>query len=302
MVIFLNQKISKLTQSALQIKRYEYLFRCPICQSSMKVHELKSLLCSQNHTFDMARKGHIHLLTRSSKSNYDKSLFLARKRVIKESDLFEPFTTSMIKFIHQYTEKPNPLIVDMGAGEGSHLQNIYKGLKQNYNKKITAFGIDISKEGILEATKSYEDIIWIISDIANSPFADHTFDIILNILSPSNYEEFTRLLKGDGLLIKVIPGKHYLQELRKYFYKDHQDYSNENVLNSFKDNFQLIDHSILNFQNTLNETMLKSLLQMTPLTWNIKENQLQQFLSAGIYEITVHLEILVGRKKERAYD
>src|SRR5699024_9461036 len=99
-----------------------------------------------------------------------------------------------------------------------------------------------------------------------------------------------------------IPGKHYLQELRKYFYKDHQDYSNENVLNSFKDNFQLIDHSILNFQNTLNETMLKSLLQMTPLTWNIKENQLQQFLSAGIYEITVHLEILVGRKKERAYD
>ncbi|MDZ7835836.1 MAG: hypothetical protein U5K84_11455 [Alkalibacterium sp.] len=33
-------------------------------------------------------------------------------------------------------------------------------------------------------------------------------------MSPSNYEEFDRLLKPGGRVIKVIPGEDYLKELR----------------------------------------------------------------------------------------
>ena len=46
------------------------------------------------------------------------------------------------------------------------------------------------------------------------------FDVILNILSPANYAEFTRLLKPDGLFVKVVPENDYLKELRNVFYDE----------------------------------------------------------------------------------
>lgn len=292
------QKRSKLTKSALHLSHYEHIFRCPICQSAMKIVDLKSLMCHQNHTFDIARQGHINLLTRSIQSNYSKQLFSARRKVIVESPLFKPFTKEMAKLISKHTSLNSDVkMIDMGTGEGSHLQNICNTLDHDYNKTLTGFGMDISREGILEAAKHYEEMIWLVADIANSPFKNNGFDMILNILSPSNYHEFKRLLHEDGLVVKVVPGEHYLQELRNYFYKSNekQAYSNEIVVNSFKENFQVIDHSMMDYQKNLNQPMLKSLLQMTPLTWNITDEKIQHFIKKGTPKITVHLEILIGK-------
>src|SRR5690606_40580058 len=62
--------------------------------------------------------------------------------------------------------------------------------------------------------------VWIVADLANLPIATTSIDYILNILSPSNYAEFDRLLKKEGKLIKVIPNSDYLKELRGIFYED----------------------------------------------------------------------------------
>ncbi len=102
------------------------------------------------------------------------------------------------------------------CGEGSHLQRIIEGS----NIPATGIGLDISKDGILLASKRYENSIWIVGDLAKSPFGDQSFHIILNILSPSNYKEFKRLLVQDGLVIKVVPRPDYLKELREVLYDD----------------------------------------------------------------------------------
>ncbi len=54
-----------------------------------------------------------------------------------------------------------------------------------------------------------------IGDLANLPLLDNSIDILLNLLSPANYQEFARVLKPGGLLIKVIPGSEYLKEVRQ---------------------------------------------------------------------------------------
>jgi len=294
----MNQKLSKLTKSALQMKRYEHIFRCPICQTSMKIVDLKSFVCAQNHTFDMARQGHMNLLTSPSKSNYNTSLFTARRAVIM-SNLFKPLTDEISALISKHTDGKSSLsIIDMGSGEGSHLHNIHKILERDYYKNPLAFGIDISKEGILETAKNYEEIIWLVADLANSPFVDNTFDMILNILSPSNYEEFSRIIKPDGMIIKVVPGRNYLQEIRNFFYKNNeqQKYSNTDVIKGFTEKFSLIDHITLEYTEILNQTNLQSLIQMTPLTWNVSNDKIKEFLQRQINEITIHLEVLLGKK------
>src|SRR5690625_4170587 len=215
------------------------------------------------------------------------------------SNLIKPLTDEISALISKHTDGKSSLsIIDMGSGEGSHLHNIHKILERDYYKNPLAFGIDISKEGILETAKNYEEIIWLVADLANSPFVDNTFDMILNILSPSNYEEFSRIIKPDGMIIKVVPGRNYLQEIRNFFYKNNeqQKYSNTDVIKGFTEKFSLIDHITLEYTEILNQTNLQSLIQMTPLTWNVPNDKVEGILQSQINEMTIHLEVLLGKK------
>lgn len=99
-------------------------------------------------------------------------------------------------------------------------------------------GIDISKQGIQFASKNDEATMWLAGDIAHLPLKDNSVDIILNILSPANYEEFGCVLKSDGLVIKTVPGKEYLIEIRKAYSK--KEHNNSNVIELFKINNHLM--------------------------------------------------------------
>ncbi len=72
--------------------------------------------------------------------------------------------------------------------------------------------------GIVSAAKQEREAIWCVADLAAAPFRNRSFDAILNILSPSNYAEFERLLSDDGIVLKVIPRSGHLKELRRFLY------------------------------------------------------------------------------------
>lgn len=291
---------NKLTRSALYISEHESILKCPICGLSVEVQNLKSITCSNRHTFDIAKQGYLNLMTHPIKTNYDRSLFEARRKVIAESSFFSPLHTEIIKTINAHSASKHELsFVDMGSGEGSHLYNLTNKLQTDSGKTVTGIGIDISKEGILAAAKNYENHMWIVADLAKTPFFDNSVDVMLNILSPSNYEEFKRLLKDDGIIIKVVPREDYLKELRHYFYgeSEKKDYSNEKVIELFKDKFELAGQSVINYTSELDGLVLQALVTMTPLTWGVEDSAIERFLESDIRNITVDLDIMVGRKK-----
>lgn len=92
-----------------------------------------------------------------------------------------------------------------------------------------------------------------VTDLAEPPFCDEQFQVILNILSPSNYEAFRRLLKKDGFLLKVVPIVAYLQEIRQPLFVApmKKTYSNEAIVEHFQNNFQLIDRKIIHHKTCL---------------------------------------------------
>lgn len=291
--------MTKLKRSALYISNYASLFKCPICASTISVSGLKSLVCTNNHTFDIARQGYINLLSRQIRTNYSRELFEARRKVIADSGFFDTFNNELSLKVNENTSTITDItMIDMGSGEGSHLNNIKNTLQSQFNKDVVAIGIDISREGILEAAKHYENPIWLVADLASAPLQDDVSDVIINILSPSNYTEFNRLLKSDGIVVKVVPRKNYLKELRQQFYKesDKKEYSNARVINHFKDNFELIDQTKVQYTEALDESSLKALVHMTPLTWNITTEKIERFLESSKYDMTVDLDILIGKK------
>ncbi|HHU32175.1 MAG TPA: methyltransferase domain-containing protein [Clostridia bacterium] len=285
--------------SKFKVKAHVDIFKCPICGSRMDLYQLKSLVCKANHCFDLARSGYVNFLLRAAKTGYDKSMLRSRN-IICKSNFFKPLLVEISELLLQ--EIPNDgnkkLILDIGCGEGSHLNQILSMLRSKTSHVFEGVGVDISKEGIQIASKEYPEHVWCVGDLANNPFQSNKFAVILNILSPSNYAEFNRLLLKNGILIKVVPGANYLKELREAFYTggEKQTYSNTKTVEHFKEKFALLDlREILYFVN-INRADLEHLIKMTPLSWNVPTEKIEQVIRSGLNKITVEFTILYGKK------
>lgn len=288
-------KLTKRVINATYTSKFAHAFQCPICKSDMHVSELKSIICKNNHTYDFAKQGYLNFLSGPSNIKYGRELFESRQQIISGEGFFEPLTEKIIELIYKHFPNKNPLhMIDIGCGEGSHLAHITETLSH----ETVSVGIDISKEAIMEAAKHYEEFIWTVADLVRTPFKQEQFDIILNILSPTNNTEFNRILKETGCIIKVIPGAGYLKEIREYLFKDKpgETYSNQPVLEHFKDNFSLVEEENITYTKTLEQEALQALIQMTPLAWDMNQEEKAYFSSLETAEFTVDLTILFGKK------
>ena len=272
--------LSKRAAGAALINANIGLFACPICQKTMGVYDQGRLTCVTNHSFDIAKQGYVNMLTHSAASKYSKDLFESRKTII-ESGLYDPLEEKIAELIGQAKT-----VLDTGCGEGSHLARIMA------KKDGIGVGIDIAKEGIVAAARHYPEQIWCVGDLAKSPFAKDRFDVILNILSPANYEEFKRLLTADGYVVKVVPQSGYLQQLRAQLYADsaQETYSNEQTVERFRESFSDVTVERITYTVPLASSLVPALLEMTPMGWH-KAQQAE----INVREITIDVDILVGR-------
>jgi 23S rRNA (guanine745-N1)-methyltransferase len=274
------------------------IFQCPVCSEPMLL-KVNSLLCLKRHCFDLASKGYLNLLTHSVNSKYDKQMLNSRK-LIAQHGFFQPLIEQigdiMLRKIKNKKEQTKFRILDAGCGEGSNLVSIQAYLDSKTPLECIGIGLDISREGISIASGSYPGNIWVVANLANCPFTDKQFDIIINILSPANYEEFKRILKDSGLLIKVIPGSGYLQEIRKTFYhqKEKQEYYNEKIVTLLEKNFNIVSWKQLTYKKELSQDELIPIIEMTPLFWSIDKEDIRQKRYLEMREITIDLTIIAG--------
>ncbi len=275
--------ISKKEQAKQKISQNIHLFKCVICNSPMTMDD-HQLTCSNNHRFDLAKQGYLNLAPQAKKSNYSKELFQARQQLCQTG-----FYQELIDKLVEALPSPSIRILDAGTGEGSHLYQLAE--KRKFQDHTV--GVDLAKEGIQVAASGYAEPIWIVSDLANLPFQNNSFDVILNILSPSNYQSFLNVLTEDGLFVKVVPGANYLKELRDQLYEgtDKEEYTNQQVVTHFKKYFHLKDRIKIETSEHVSEENFKHLVQMTPLTANHSVEQLE-YRSP----VTLELEVLVGER------
>ncbi|MFD3260795.1 putative RNA methyltransferase [Paenibacillus lentus] len=282
---------------------------CPICAEKLR-QQGSSLVCRNSHCFDIARQGYVNFLLQAPKAKYDKRLFQSRAR-ISQAGAFRGLTDRLGEILQQKLQLENPqrhradgrdaiAILDAGCGEGSHLTSLQRQFAGRSGSQLFAAGIDISKEGIRMAAKSNPEVMWGVADLAKCPFAEQSFDFIINILSPANYAEFHRMLTSEGFVLKVIPGKEYLQEIRQALYDktERRLYSNDRTIELFRRHFELTDMERVKYEVNLDQEHFMHLLRMTPLAWQASEEQIRQMtkISGGV-AVTFDFDILMGKKK-----
>lgn len=273
-----------LSKRALSIQQFQFnsqLFACPICQQGIQISNEGKMSCLSNHTFDVAKQGYVYMLNRPIQSMYGKELFESRHTVI-QAGIYDRLQAAIAREI----TVEQPVILDTGCGEGSHLHRICEQLDHP-----VGVGIDISKEGVIAAAKYNPEQLWCVGDLANSPFNEQSFDAILNILSPANYDEFKRLLKRGGKVIKVVPQENYLKELRKQAFanSEKESYTNAETVERFKASFANAEVKRITYTVPLEAHLVQNLLEMTPMGWHINDKE-----SIQLQEITIDLDLLIG--------
>ena len=277
--------LKKIERGTMFIQTQSDLFRCPTCHQMMHAQE-KALVCLEGHRFDVSKKGTLYFLNHQIKTDYDREMFEHRRKLIVHG-MYQPLLDLLQPFCQ------NQRILDVGCGEGSFLQQL--------NEQATllpSVGFDISKEGIYLASDYGENVFWCVADLTNLPFQEDRFTTILNIFSPSNYQEFQRVLVDGGQLIKVVPRSGYLKELRAAFYPEDekkQHYSNQAVVEKFQETFREGERQTLTYVFDIPESCQLSLLEMSPLEWGVSMEIKGKLQKKPLKRITIDLDILIGR-------
>ncbi|ANZ99558.1 50S rRNA methyltransferase [Carnobacterium divergens] len=283
--------MKKIDQGIQFLTDYMQLFQCPVCHAQFIEIKGHSLCCEQNHHFDVSKKGTVFFLAHQAKNEYDKEMLTSRFKIAQDG-LFNPILDVIFDLMGPNYQGTT---IDVGCGEGSQLDYLTeKGLKG------TKIGFDISKDAIQLASSHFTSAFWCVADLAKSPFATNQYDTLLNIFSPSNYQEFKRILKDNGTVIKVVPEKNYLIELRHLFYQDQkekQTYQNDLVIEKFQEHFPEMEQHRCSYEFPLNEEQFQALMEMTPLGWGASEEATKYALLNPLKMITVDVCILVGKKQ-----
>ena len=269
---------------------------CPVCNKKMIKIDRK-YICEGNHNFDISKYGHVNLLLSNQKNSKipgdNKEMVLSRKNYL-EKGYYDGISNGLNEIILNNIKKEEVKILDIGCGEGYYTNRLKEKLNQ-LNIKNQILGIDISKEAIVSAAKSYKSIEWIVASASSLPIEDESLDFIICMFAKIIPEEKMRTLKKGGKLIVVSTGENHLLQLKEVVY--------ESVRKEFYSPIE--DLKLFNYLETINikyeteileKESIENLFNMTPYRWRSPQKGVEKLFALDKLKTTVEVNIDIFEK------
>ncbi len=283
---------------------------CPLCETANAAELLhpsadqRSLVCAQNHTFDIAKQGYVNLLPVQQKKSLtpgdNKEMVLARKKFLGLG-YYQPLVNALAESCSQYLSATHistsqtetaPVILDAGCGEGYYTDNLHNALATQY-PDLTTYGFDIAKPAVIEAAKRNKYLNCFVSTIKAIPIASQSCDLIISVFSPMQPSEFQRLLKPSGNLMVLCAGKNHLHQLKSLLYDNTSDYDEDKFLAQMDSHFTLSKRIAIQQTMAMNSNHdILSLLAMTPHFWRTSPEAKKQLDSIQQLAVDIDVQLL----------
>jgi 23S rRNA (guanine745-N1)-methyltransferase len=281
------------------------ILQCPVCRNRL-LNSADGYQCSNNHTFDAAREGYVNLLLahkKNSKEPGDNKEMIRSRRRFLDLGLYNRISDAINEAAAGNLPGPGSErafnILDAGCGEGFYL----KRLKEFFARRpgnpdpVDCYGVDISKFAVRQATQRDRTMSWFVASIIDLPFAESSFDMVLNVFSPAVFIEFSRVLRGEGALVIVGPGPKHLNGLREIIYPDAREHGPSTTSEEAKGLFSLSSEARITYPLELKgREAIMDLLAMTPYFWNIDLKTKAKVEALDRLALDVDVEIRVFKK------
>ena len=236
---------------------------CPICGELLTKQD-KSYRCVNNHSFDIARQGHVNLLPVQQKRSLnpgDTAQQVVSRRAFLDGGFYAPIRDALCALAKDHgCQGP---ILDIGCGEGYYSAGLAEALGAEL------LGLDISKEAVRYAAGRYKTATWICASAAHLPVKDQSVGLLTSLFALTMPEEFKRVLRQDGAYIQVLAAEDHLLGLKNIIYPElhHKEkFSTPEI-----PGFRLVESRSLRFTFTVEGEQVQNLLSMTPHVYRISK-------------------------------
>ncbi|MFK4786053.1 putative RNA methyltransferase [Fusobacterium sp. MFO224] len=270
---------------------------CPKCKEKL-YKDNKTYKCINNHSFDIAKSGYVNLLLDNQKNSKnpgdDKDMVKSRKFFL-EKGYYKDISHKLNEIIgNDIKSEKDTFILDIGCGEGYYTGNLKEYLDAT-GKKNKILGIDISKQAIIEASKKYKKIDWVIASALNIPLMEETCDFVICMFSKIIPEEKNRVLKKGGKVIIVSTGENHLQEIKEVVYKNVKKdyYSPIDDMKEFKHIETINVKSKISIEEKEN---IENLFNMTPYRWRSPKDGVKKLFNLESIKVTIDVNFDIFEK------
>ena len=234
---------------------------CPICGKELSQLD-KAFVCSDRHSFDIARQGYVNLLTVQQKHSLtpgDTREQVLARRAFLEMGFYEPIAGMLIEAAKKHGITGE--ILDVGCGEGWYSAKLADAL----NLPLT--GLDISKEAVRCAAAKYKNHRWLCATAAHIPVSDESAQLLTSLFALTLPEEFHRVLKKDGLYFQVLAAQDHLLGLKSIIYDELHHKEKDTVPDL--PGFERIESIPIRFDFAVDGEQIRNLFSMTPHVFRI---------------------------------
>ena len=234
---------------------------CPVCGSPLNREE-RRWRCENNHSFDIARQGYVHLLPVQQKHSLapgDTREQVLSRRAFLEAGFYTPIVNAL-------TENARALglsgpILDVGCGEG------WYGTQLSHATRGELIGLDISKEAVRCAAAKYKGPLWLCATAAHIPVAEESVELLTSLFAVTLPEEFHRVLKKDGYFFQVLAAQDHLLGLKSIIY-DRLTHKEKDSVPKLP-GFEPVKTQPIRFSFTVAGEQVRNLFSMTPHVFRI---------------------------------
>jgi 23S rRNA (guanine745-N1)-methyltransferase len=262
---------------------------CPICGEQLNRAD-RSYVCSNKHSFDIARQGYVNLLTVQQKHSLnpgDTREQVLSRRAFLEAGYYKPILNTLVE-----TAKELGItgpVLDVGCGEGYYSAQLARALDAEL------VGFDISKEAVRCAAAKYKGPTWLTATAAHIPVRDGTAQLVTSLFALTLPEEFARVLPENGYYFQVLACQDHLLGLKSIIYPELKFKEKDSVPEL--PGFELVKSIPIRFTFTVEGAQIQNLFSMTPHVFRIGKDGAERLKSTQTLTDTASCVLNVYRKQ-----
>ena len=185
--------------------------------------------------------------------------------------------------------------MDAGCGEGYYTSAVCRALNEKVGE-VNFYAFDIAKSAAkLVAKKMGDSATVFVSSAYRMPLATESADGILSLFAPFARQEYLRVLKPGGFLIRAYPLENHLFQLKEAVYE--HPLKNETVSDP-GEGWESVEEIRVEKRQELNSGQdIAALFQMTPYAHKTSEADRKKLDALEHLSVETEFGIGIYRKK-----